>query len=236
VKDAAFSADGKMLASVGFDSVVILWDIATAERIGLPLTGHSKVINVAAFGADETQSYLFTGSDDRTIIQWDLSTRVPPSKPINAGEPATPSLTVMSGDREAHVINEQQIKLSGRVNPLAEHTGGINSLVFSQPIDDKMLLASASDDKTVILWDVTDTAKTGVFLKLTEFNNPVLAAYFDGAKLVSTESNGFQVQWTVSPTDWVTLACAAAKRNMTLAEWSNYYPRQAHRKTCPANP
>jgi WD40 repeat protein len=122
------------------------------------------------------------------------------------------------------------------MNPLAEHTGGINSLVFSQPIDDKVLLASASDDKTVILWDVTDTAKAGVFLKLTEFNNPVLAAYFDGAKLVSDESNGFQVQWTVSPTAWVTLACAAAKRNMTIAEWPNYYPRQDYRKTCPANP
>ncbi|MGA7733612.1 MAG: AAA family ATPase, partial [Chloroflexia bacterium] len=41
VNSVAFSPDGKTLASGSYDGTIILWDVATGQQIGQPLTGHS---------------------------------------------------------------------------------------------------------------------------------------------------------------------------------------------------
>ena len=41
VNSVAFSPDGKTLASGSADGTVRLWDVATHQQIGSPLTGHS---------------------------------------------------------------------------------------------------------------------------------------------------------------------------------------------------
>jgi len=78
VKSISFNADGTMLASTGFDNKIILWDTSTGQQIGLPLSVHTKGINGVAFGLNSDtgadQPFLFSVSDDRTVIKWDLST------------------------------------------------------------------------------------------------------------------------------------------------------------------
>ncbi len=242
VKSAAFNADGTIVASAGFDFKVILWNTKTGAQIGLPLGVHTKVINAVGFGSVKSADgadlpYLLSASDDRTVIQWDLSTRQPLSQPLkDVQPPAGVGVSAASGDLRASVIDTQLIKLTGRDEPLSGHTGAINSLSFSPKITDRILLASASDDQTVILWDVSDVANPSVFLKIESFSDPVGAAYFEGGQLVTIEKNGRAVQWDIVLENWIAFGCNAVKRNLTQPEWDRYLTNQSYRKTCESNP
>jgi WD40 repeat protein len=229
---------------------VILWNTATGEPIGLPLSEHTKVVNAVAFGVVKNTDggdapYLLSGSDDKTVIKWDLSTRTrkPLSQPLKEiSSPPEVGVSTVSGSLEASVLDEQKIQLSNRTEPLTGHTGAINDLSFSPQIDGKLLLASASDDQTVILWDVSEGATEDVFLKLEGFDDPVGEVYFDGGQLITVEKGkddeeyGRSIRWNITPSDWLSLACDAANRNLSMDEWKNYFSTKDYQKTCEANP
>jgi WD40 repeat protein len=232
VRSVAFNADGKFLASAGFDNKVILWNTLTGEQNGLPLNVHTRAINTVAFGMEETSEYLFTGSDDRTVIKWDLSTYKPLSRPVKViSSPPEVGVTATSGGLRANVAGEQNIQLSSRKEPLTGHTGAINDLSFSPQIDGKLLLASASDDQTVILWDVSTAEQ---FLKLESFENPVTAAYFKGEQLITIESSGRSIQWNIDSSSWPKLACdAVGPRVLSEDEVTRFLQGQPQTEPCP---
>ena len=55
-------------------TAVHLWDLATGEQIGPPLTGHTSAVWTAAAGMLDGRPIVATGGDDRTLRVWDAGT------------------------------------------------------------------------------------------------------------------------------------------------------------------
>ncbi|MBV9960459.1 MAG: hypothetical protein JO360_18675, partial [Acidobacteria bacterium] len=80
VNKIVFSPDGKLLAggsggASGRDNSVWLWDAASGQPTGAPLTGHQSQVNCVAFSPDG--KLLASGDQTGGIILWDVATRKP---------------------------------------------------------------------------------------------------------------------------------------------------------------
>jgi WD40 repeat protein len=251
VKSVIFNDDGTILASAGFDNRIILWDTSTGEQIGPPLSAHSSAINDVSFGAVTTEGnqpspYLVSGSDDQTVIRWDLSSRQPLSQSVHPLPEGLERLT-STGKFDSQLKGQQlsiREKATGNVISLRGHSGLISNWTFNtQPLNDRLLVASAGEDQVVILWDVTDISEAASpeFLKIDGFDDLVREVYFspNGKNLYTVEQIGELeriTRWNIDPHDWSTfLACEAVKQNLTQTTWDEFLkriPNPLFRETC----
>lgn len=68
----ALSTDGKLLAGVGYDRLIHLWDLKEGNQpfARSPLKDHSDWVRALAFSPDN--QFLATGGGDRSVKVWDL--------------------------------------------------------------------------------------------------------------------------------------------------------------------
>ncbi|MEU4540791.1 serine/threonine-protein kinase [Streptosporangium sp. NPDC023825] len=165
VEAMAFSPDGGLLASGGNngegtdsgDHTVILWDTATRQPSGDPLTGHTDWIRSVAFSPDGRT--LATASADTTVILWDVTTRQRIGDPLTGHTDWVQSVafspdgrTLATGGDDTTVILWDVATRQRIGDPLTGHTDLVRSVAFGP---DGRTLATGGRDKTVILWDVT---------------------------------------------------------------------------------
>ncbi|MFJ2835253.1 toll/interleukin-1 receptor domain-containing protein [Nocardia sp. NPDC087230] len=180
---AALSADGRRLAVAGPDKVVTLYDAATGDRIGRPLTGFTEPVGALKFDAGGTR--LATVTLGKVIRLWDTETADAVGGPFE-GLPEAEGIALSPDGRLLAATGDQTVRLWSTETgaligaPMTGHTADFSSVEFD-PTGTRLITHSPD---SVRLWDT----RTGSLIKEIEARAIwSLAVAPDGSRFVTGE-------------------------------------------------
>lgn len=193
----AYSRDGKYLASGSKDFSIRVYEAATGKLV-FTANDHKESVTRVLF--DPKAKYVMSSSIDGTIRMYDLvepKNNAKPrfvkfSGPVNGFVPSIDGKTFYVASNKAAIDN---IDFKATVlRSLSGHTDAVNSVELSP---DGKMLASGSNDKTVIIWDLA-TGKALKVLKGHVWKVTSVSWSSDGQNLVSTGNEGETIVWDVN--------------------------------------
>jgi WD40 repeat protein len=204
INSLSYSESGKWLASASADGKLILWNM---EQKSDPIILQQGGIVIHSVSISPDEHWLATGNGDGTVQIWNLETRKLratlngiPNRVLSVAFDRDSKLIAASGCAE---MAEGECKLGQitiwRVADLQEsnltgHSDAINSIAFSP---DNNLLASGSEDGTIIFWKTADWTKSD---PIRDRPSGVLNLTFshNGKWLASAGMDGTVSIWDVS--------------------------------------
>lgn len=197
VYSLAFSPDGKLLATAGFDNLVKLWEFPSGKE-ARTLTGHTGPVYCVAFSPDGKT--LASSSHDQSIRLWNVAD----GKPIRELKGHTGIVDHVAFSKDGKLLASGSADKTVRLwNPadgkevknLGAHGNSVYAVAFSP---DNKYLASAGADGLVKIWDVAGQKE---FKSLKGHDGPVTGVVFtpDSAAVLSIGLMDRTLrQWTVA--------------------------------------
>jgi WD40 repeat protein len=148
-----FHPNGQSLAASNTDGEILIWDVATLQPVGLPLTGR-----VIAFSPDGKM--LAASNREQGVALWDVETRQPIGQTLTGltesvqGLAFSPDGKTLAASAFDSTVNLWDIQTGQLIAQLREgrRIATISNLAFSP---DGQTLASGTPDNGIILWDLT---------------------------------------------------------------------------------
>ncbi|KAJ3335173.1 Transducin (beta)-like 3, partial [Kappamyces sp. JEL0680] len=202
VLTAAASFDGSLLATGSKDNTCIVWAVDAAsslpdERLVAQSTlkGHTSHISALGF-TQQSNKYLLSASQDRTVKCWDLKTNKT-RYTFQAHDNDIQGLDVAPNDScFASCSLDKTVKIwnmddGSLLGTCTGHKRGVWKVKFS-PID--QALATCSTDKTIRVWSLRDFTCIRTFEG--HLNSVLNVGWLSvGLQLVSTGSDGLVKIW-----------------------------------------
>ncbi len=246
VVSAAWSPDGRLLATGGTDGRVVVWDVAAGAPVGEPLRAsvgdgnpslYSGSVYDVVFSRDGRWLLAAVGAAGHgEIVAWSMPSRALRHR-LWADTRRALAVAVAPDNRTiASVGNDGKVRfwdlVTGR--PLSGflegHGGPAHSAAFSP---DGAILATAGPDGSPILWDVKSHKQLGSPLPGPFQQTRVNVAFApDGRSLIAHYYDGQAWRWDVDASSWRDRACSVAGRNLTRDEWEKFVPGRRYRPTC----
>ncbi|MHA1228508.1 MAG: hypothetical protein ACTSPV_17405 [Candidatus Hodarchaeales archaeon] len=154
VRTVTFGPNGIILASGSYDGSIILWNTTSGQKISTIITQPDAILTL-----DFYKNELLSGDQGNNIKFWEIENPGVQSSPLISFSSWVRSVKVHPGGYfVAAGLDDSRIAIIDRntsliVKNLAGHTGSIRGVDF-HPV--KPFLASASGDRTVKLWNITD--------------------------------------------------------------------------------
>lgn len=195
----AYSNDSKWLASSGYsDNTIRVWDAATGKELWSVENAHDQEVWALAFSPDNR--WLASASFDQTVKIWDTTTHKLIMEPLQheagvytlAFSPTGSSLYVAGFPFNIFSYNLTDTANIPAPQQLTGHGSAIN-LIASNP-NYPEFLASTSDDKTLLIWNVASGEHTPPVLGLQESMEAV-AFRPSGDWLASATNNNTVLLW-----------------------------------------
>ncbi|MBB4680267.1 nSTAND1 domain-containing NTPase [Crossiella cryophila] len=206
--NAAWSKDGRMLATAALDRTARLWDLSDPRRpraLGL-LAGHSGNVEDVDFSPDGKQ--LVTVAVDKTMRIWDIAN---PDRPqlLSVTEahtdlihavgysPVRPLLATAGWDGLVKLWDISDPRRPREIPFPGRHADGVQDTVFSA---DGGVLATAGTDRLIKLWDVRDPARPVELSTMAGHTQAVHALTFapGGTALASTSGDASTRLWDIT--------------------------------------
>jgi WD40 repeat protein len=198
VYDVAFSPDGKLLATCGYDRLIKLWDVATGKEVRT-LKDHSDAVYSLAFSPDG--KLLASAAADRAVKVWEVAT----GKRLYTLGDATDWLYAVAwspdGSRLAAAGVDKSIRVwqasatGGKLDQsVFAHEAAVTRLVFS---GDGKTLFSVAEDGIVKAWETAKMTERKVYAKQPEAvlslamrPGQIALGRYDGALVLLDEKSG----------------------------------------------
>ncbi len=242
------SPDGQWIAAGGRAGVVYLWNATDPSQPVTELQGHSHWVRRVKFspvsnGADGAQ--LASCDRDGGIFLWHLAQGKTQGERLSGHRDWVNDLIftpdgrhVISAADDRSIVLWDTHTMQPVGEPLLGHTDWVYSLAAMPTTDGSLVLASGSDDKTIILWQINGTDFSAMSQPIRGHGDAVRALSFSANQKYLASAGGTTIfrilVWNLDADFWIRTACRLANRNLTVQEWQTFAGNDAnYHKICP---
>ncbi|MGB0715645.1 MAG: protein kinase domain-containing protein [Phycisphaerae bacterium] len=193
IRSVAYSPDGDLVASGGYDNTACIWDLKSSKLIHR-LEGHEEVVTGVAFSPD--QQLLATSAANASVYVWDVTNGQLIKKLAGhdswlAGVRFSPDGTMLAsygGNSNLRLWRVEDLSLIASLNGYTHDVWGLD---FSP---DSTRIATSTGDGKIVVWSVSEQKRLWE-TKISEFGCWSIRYAPSGKRLVTAGFDNLATVW-----------------------------------------